>query len=66
MFKVIGSDDHCYGFVDSRRQAESIMEMRRLGRNGKPITSPTQITKASTMTFKIIEVPQTDHPGYRK
>lgn len=66
MFKVLAGDGECFGFVDTRKQAEGILAMKKLGRNGLPITNTGMVTKASGMNFEIKEVPDSSHPGYKK
>lgn len=66
MFKVTGSDGLVYGLVDTLAQANAIVEMKKVGRDGKKITNPNQATKASTMTFSVSEVPDNAHPEHSK
>jgi len=67
MFKVTGSDGNVYGLVDTRAAAEAIVEMKKLGRDGKKIAlNGTNATKVSTLTFKLEEVPDSAHPGHTK
>ncbi len=63
MFKVIAGDGSVFGLVDSQKAAEAIVEMKKLGRDGRKITSPAQATKASTMSFTIVQVPDSAHPS---
>ena len=64
MFKVTGNDGNVYGLVDSRAQAEAIVKMKKLGRDGREISNPSNATKASSMTFTVAEVPDSAHPGH--
>lgn len=61
MFKVTGSDGNVYGLVDTRAQADAIVDMKKMGRDGKPNGGNT---KVSTFSFSITEVPASTHPGY--
>ncbi len=63
MFKVTGSDGQVWGLVDTRAAAEAIVEMKKLGRDGKPNGGNT---KVSTMTFTVSECPDNAHPGFVK
>ena len=69
MFRVVGSDGNVYGLVDTKEQAEAIVEMKQLTRDGKAPSGKTDAskrTKASTLTFKIEQVPASVHPGYAR
>lgn len=69
MFKVVGNDGNTYALVDTREQAEKVVAMKKLTRDGVPIgpkTSADKLTKVSNVTMKIVEVPASDHPGYVK
>jgi hypothetical protein len=66
MFKVTGSDGQVWGLVDTRAAAEAIVEMKKLGRDGRKLTNPSQATKVSTMTFTVSECPDSVHPGFVK
>ncbi len=64
MYKVVGSDGQVYGLVDTREQALAIVEMKKLGKDGKPVKSAQNATKASGMTFRVEECADSVHPGH--
>jgi hypothetical protein len=65
MFKVIGSDNLAYDLVDTREEAARIIEQKKLGRNAHGSPGGNNATKASTMSFRVDEVPaKGNHPGY--
>ena len=63
MFKVSGSDGLVYGLVDTLTEAKAILDMKKMGRDGKPNGGNT---KVSTMTFDVSECPDSAHPGFVK
>jgi len=66
MFKVTGSDGNIYALVDTLVAANAVVEMKKMGRDGKKITNPANATKASTLTYDISEVPDSTHPDHAK
>ena len=66
MFKVTGSDGNIYALVDTLVAANAVVEMKKMGRDGKKITNSANATKASTLTYDISEVPDSTHPDHAK
>lgn len=63
LFEVTANDGNVYGLVDTRAQAEAVVELRKLGRDGKKVNT-TNVTRAHSLTYTITEVPASKHPSF--
>lgn len=66
MYRVTDNLGNVHALVDTRDEAEKVVAMRRTGRDGEPIRSPANATKASLLTYRIEEVPDSTHPGWER
>lgn len=60
LFKVIGSDNNVYGLVSTKVNADAIVDMHKLSKSGA--RAPT---KCSSLTFRVEQVEDSEHPGFK-